>query len=80
VCHVWSRKTPDGWVQTDRLPFDISAGRENGYRGYTFKRGVTPGKWRVAVETMRGQTLGDITFDVVPSPVSQPHMKISLKR
>ena len=80
VCHVWSRKTPDGWVQTDRLPFNISAGRENGYRGYTFKRGVTPGKWRVAVETMRGQTLGEITFDVVPSPVSQPHMKISVKR
>jgi hypothetical protein len=80
VRHAWSRKTPDGWVQTDLLPFEISAGRENGYRGYTFKRGITPGKWRVAVETMRGQTLGEITFDVVPSPVSQPHMKTGLKR
>jgi hypothetical protein len=80
VRHVWSRKTPDGWVQTDQLPFQIAAGREKGYRGYTFKRGVTPGTWRVAVETMRGQTLGEITFDVEPSPVSDPHMKIALKR
>jgi hypothetical protein len=80
VRHIWSRKTKHGWLQTDQLPFEISAGRENGYRGYTLKHGVTPGKWRVAVETMRGQTLGEITFDVVPSPVSQPHMKIGLKR
>ncbi len=80
VRHVWSRKTPGGWVQTDQLPFPISAGRENGYRGYTFKRGITPGKWRVAVETMRGQTLGEITFDVVPSPVPPHPMKTDLKR
>jgi len=80
VRHVWSRKTPDGWVKTDQLPFQISAGRENGYRGYTFKHGVTPGKWRVAVETMRGQTLGVITFNIVPSPVPLPPLKIDLKR
>lgn len=80
VRHVWSHKTPGGWVQTDQLPFEILAGRENGYRGYTFKRGITPGTWRVAVETMRGQTLGEITFDVVPSPVPPPPLKTDLKR
>ena len=80
VRHVWSHKTADGWVQTDQLPFEISAGRENGYRGYTFKRGITPGTWRVAVETMRGQTLGVITFDVVPSPMPPPPLKTDLKR
>jgi hypothetical protein len=80
VFHVWFRKTAGGWVQTDRKRMDIAGGREKGYRGYTYKRMVAPGKWRVAVETMRGQTLGEITFDIVPSPVSQPHMKIALKR
>jgi hypothetical protein len=80
VRHIWSHKTPDGWVQTDQLPFDISAGRENGYRGYTFKRGITPGTWRVAVETMRGQTLGEITFDVVPSPFPPSPLKTDQKR
>ena len=80
VRHAWSRKTPDGWVLIDLLPFEISAGRENGYRGFTFKRGITPGTWRVAVETMRGQTLGEITFDVVPCPVPSPQMKTALKR
>jgi hypothetical protein len=80
IFHVWLRKTKDGWVQTDRIQLDISGGREKGYRGYTYKRGVAPGKWRVAVETRQGQTLGEITFDVLPSPVSQPHLKTALKR
>jgi hypothetical protein len=80
VRHVWSRKTPAGWVQTDGIPFEIFAGREYGYRGYTFKRGIAPGTWRVAVETMRGQTLGEITFDVVPSHVPPPPLKTDIKR
>jgi hypothetical protein len=80
VRHIWSRKTVDGWVQTDRIPFDISGGRGNGYRGFTLKRGITPGTWRVAVETMRGQTLGEITFDVVRGPCPMPPLKTSLVR
>ena len=84
VRHVWSRKTPDGWVQTDAIRFDISGGREGGYRGYTFKRGVTPGKWRVQVETVvenvGGLTLGQITFDVVASPDPHPLLQSRLIR
>ncbi len=81
VQHVWSRKTPDGWVQTDRLGFEIRVGgREGGYRGYTTKRGIYAGKWRVEVQTVRGQTLGHITFDVVPSPVPHPPLRTRLIR
>ena len=74
-----TKRRTDGCKQIE-LPFEISAGRENGYRGFTFKRGITPGKWRVAVETMRGQTLGEITFDVVPSPIPPHPLKTDLKR
>lgn len=70
VYHVWNRKTANGWVETDRLGFQIMAGgREKGYRGYTSKQAVSPGEWRVDVETIRGQTLGHIHFDVVAGPV-----------
>ena len=80
VRHVWSLKAQRGWVRTDQLPFEISWGRDGGYRGYTYKRGVTPGKWRVSVETMEGQTLGEITFKVVPGPTPSPPLKTDLKR
>jgi hypothetical protein len=79
VRHVWSRKTPGGWVQTDRIGFQISGGRDEGYRGYTTKKnGITPGKWRVEVETERGQTLGRIDFTVAPSPVPHPALETKL--
>jgi hypothetical protein len=75
VDHVWSRKTEDGWVRTDRIGFRIAGGRDQGYRGYTVKHGISPGKWRVEVETVMGQTLGRIDFDVVASPVPHPPMQ-----
>jgi len=78
VRHIWSRKTSGGWMQTDTIGFDISGGRAGGFRGYTYKYGVTPGKWRVEVETIRGQILGHITFDVVPGPVTHPPLQSRL--
>jgi hypothetical protein len=80
VRHVWSRRMEDGWVQTDRIGFPINGGRERGYRGYTVKHGVVPGKWRVEVETERGQTLGRIDFDVVVTPIPHPPMETHLIR
>ena len=80
VRHVWSRKTPDGWVRTDRISFPISGGREGGYRGYTAKSGMTPGKWRVELETEGGRTLGRIGFTVLPSPVPHPPLVTAIIR
>ena len=80
VRHVWSRKTPHGWVRTDSIGFPISGGREGGYRGYTAKSGITLGKWRVEVETEGGRTLGRIDFAVVPSPVPHPSLVTALIR
>jgi hypothetical protein len=69
VHHVWSRYIdPPGWKITDLIAFEISGGREGGYRGYTRKQSITPGKWRVEVETDRGQILGRIDFTVISSP------------
>ncbi len=63
--HVWQhyRGEESGWVVTDRLPYRITGGREEGYRGYTYKRNVTPGAWRVNVQTEGGRVLGRVRFD-----------------
>jgi len=80
VHHIWSHKTADGWVQTDRIRFEIAGGREGGYRGFTRKSGVVPGRWRVEVETERGQTLGRIDFTASVSPDRHPPLQSGLIR
>jgi hypothetical protein len=78
VRHIWSHKTSDGWVQTDRISFQIAGGREGGYRGFTKKNGIVPGKWRVEVETESGRILGRIDFIATASPIPHPPLQTRL--
>ncbi|MDP3727201.1 MAG: DUF2914 domain-containing protein, partial [bacterium] len=66
IIHRWLRFDPTAkqWVETDRMLFTITGGRDQGWRGYTLKYGVTPGWWRVEVRTARGQLLGRTTFEI----------------
>ncbi len=50
------------WVQASRIGFPISGGRKDGFRGYTFKRNLSPGRWEVRVETETGRMLGTVRF------------------
>lgn len=52
------------WIDKDRLLFTLSGGRDEGYRGYSLKSNLAPGKWRVRMETERGQVMGRIGFTV----------------
>lgn len=59
------------WLTTDVIGYQINyvPGRNKGYRGYTFKRNVQPGDWRIDVEIETGavrQVLGRIEFKIVP--------------
>ncbi len=67
IVHRWSYfdENKDEWFYETAIRFPITGGRENGYRGYTFKRNARAGRWRVDVQTPRGQTLGRMTFRVV---------------
>ncbi|MDP3770353.1 MAG: DUF2914 domain-containing protein [bacterium] len=66
IFHRWSYfdEKKKEWITTDRLTFTIRGGRDGGYRGFSVKEHITPGKWRVDVETERGQLVGRITFEV----------------
>lgn len=48
-----------------RIGYSVFGGRDGGYRGYTFKRNVEPGKWRVDIETEDHRLLGRIKFKLV---------------
>ncbi|NIW80454.1 MAG: DUF2914 domain-containing protein [Calditrichae bacterium] len=53
------------WITTDKLDYLVTGGRRSGYRGYTYKKNVSPGEWRVEVKTVDDQLLGRINFEIV---------------
>lgn len=67
VQHEWSwyEKETDTWHVTDRISYTVLGGRKGGYRGYTFKQNIWPGKWSVNVTTENGLVLGRVSFRVV---------------
>lgn len=67
--HRWQRHDGKrGWVTYSDIPFSLAGGREGGYRAYTFKRNVTPGYWRVRVETENGRTVAVHRFEIAAEP------------
>ena len=66
VAHRWEyRDEGTGkWLLVNIIRFPISGGRQEGYRGYSRKENIQPGRWRVSVETLRGQIIGRFTFTV----------------
>lgn len=54
----------DEWISSDRTTYKINGGRDAGYRGFTNKRNVRPGLWRVDVQTGSEQLLGRISFEI----------------
>ncbi len=67
IFHRWSffNEKTGQWIETSRIGFDITGGRDAGYRGYTFKSDVFAGKWRVDVITEREQIIGRISFEII---------------
>lgn len=64
LIHDWQRYTKNGWVSQSKASFRLNGGRDNGYRGYTFKSNPQPGSWRVRLMSESGKTLALHTFDV----------------
>ena len=70
VVHHWQYydRAEGGWVTDRKFSFGISGGRAEGYRGFSVHARVREGKWRVLVETERGQVIGRVDFRVVRVP------------
>lgn len=65
--HRWQRydDATGKWVVAGTFAFPITGGRDGGYRGYSFKSDVSPGRWRVDAVTSYGQVIGRVAFQVV---------------
>lgn len=67
IIHEWKyyNKKHNSWITTDRSDFVILGGSKGGYRGYSLKRNIHEGEWRVEVETESGKVLDVIEFELV---------------
>lgn len=65
IRHRWEVLQNDEWTTTSVVPISIAGGRESGYRGYTYKRNVIPGRWRVTAESESGAAIAIVQFTVV---------------
>lgn len=73
IVHVWEFWDPElGWTVSNRTPFEVRGGRDRGYRGYTWKRHLKPGHWRVRVVTGADREIGRYAFEVVEGPHPEP--------
>ena len=65
IVHDWQWLKPGkGWQSQQRVPVDISGGREEGYRFYTTKTAPRPGQWQVNIMTGDGRSVGRVRFEV----------------
>ncbi|MEX2463518.1 MAG: DUF2914 domain-containing protein, partial [Balneolaceae bacterium] len=66
VAHRWRWKNPQSgdWETADTIVYEITGGREDGYRGFTFKSNIQVGQWRVDVITEEGLIIGIVRFVV----------------
>lgn len=66
IYHEWSYydSLNKKWMATDRVPIKLTGGRDDGFRGYSFKSSIKKGLWRVRIETESRQVIGRLNFDV----------------
>jgi hypothetical protein len=79
IIHHWQLRTANGWKTTDKHGYAIYGGRDGGWRGYTYKRNLTEGEWRIEVKTAKGRLLGRIPLEVTFVQERPQRMKIDYR-
>ncbi len=81
VLHQWQwyDSETESWNTTDYISYEVTGGREGGYRGFTYKENIWPGEWKVDVETDNGLVLGVIKFDIVSDTAFSGDQLITLE-
>lgn len=81
ISHEWQHynEAQNRWVTERVISLPVVGGREGGFRTYSARSSLAPGKWRVAIKTEQGQTIGRVRFNNVLVDVT-PVLVNSVKR
>ncbi len=75
----WYNQNTEEWDVIEDIGYEITGGRNAGFRGYTYKNNVKPGLWQVDVITEEELVLGVIDFEIVINPDFQPKRVLERK-
>jgi hypothetical protein len=81
IYHQWQAysESKSEWLTTDKRGYELHGGREGGYRGYTMKKNIKPGEWRINIITDDDLLLGTIHFDIISDNRSERTWEIIKK-
>ena len=67
IAHKWQyySEEREEWLVTDRNVYELNGGRDGGYRGYTYKKNMQPGEWRIDIITDDDLILGRLKLRVI---------------
>jgi len=68
----WYNDVTGNWEKVEDIGYDITGGRDGGYRGYTYKSNLKPGIWKVEVLTEEELVLGVVDFEIITSTSLNP--------
>lgn len=75
ILHHWQYKDEANgkWITEGHIPLSLAGGRLEGYRTWSEKSALRPGRWRVDAETQTGAVIGRIEFIIVDG--EPPHLE-----
>lgn len=67
IFHKWEHydETQNKWTNESEIALPVVGGRDGGFRTYSMRLNIAPGKWRVKIKTAQGQTIGQLRFNII---------------
>jgi len=69
ILHEWQHydEVKKQWVTHSTISLPVVGGRDGGFRTYSVRSNLAPGKWRVNIKTEQNQTIGHLRFTILPA-------------
>ncbi|MFA5841149.1 MAG: DUF2914 domain-containing protein [Candidatus Paceibacterota bacterium] len=66
ILHEWQHydEMQNKWTNERIINLPVVGGRDGGFRTYSMRSNIAPGKWRVNIKTTQGQTIGQLRFNI----------------
>ncbi|HTE48888.1 MAG TPA: DUF2914 domain-containing protein [Candidatus Paceibacterota bacterium] len=68
IIHEWQHfdEMQNKWTTAGQISLPVVGGRDGGFRTYSARSNLGPGKWRVNIKTLQNKTIGRLRFNIMP--------------
>lgn len=81
IVHEWQHYDTGEkkWVTESVINLAVLGGRDGGFRTYSKRSNLEPGKWRVNIKTKDGLSMGHLRFNIISTDF-EPLLKSEVKK